>query len=197
MSACSVHEPNPPPAPSADLTGTTGKVILGSLSGLPQDGDAGAYSGTADLDWWYTVAAASIDGSRNPFSQLAGSYTAKTLDARATSTCSSSCRAVPANLEMWNVKLTAAVGGVKPGAAVHGPRRAPGVRAPRHDQVELRHHDRASCAATSPRSRSRASTCRRSSRRAAASPPARPATRRPATRCSTCSSAAAKPRAGS
>ena len=101
----------PPSATSSDLTGTGGAVALGSLLGSPQDADAGAYSGTSDLDWWYTVNPLSIDSSRNPLSALTGSYTNKELNAGPGNlNISLILSGSLANLSMWNAQLKAAVG---------------------------------------------------------------------------------------
>lgn len=68
-----------------DLTGTADPAFsLGGLGGKPVAAPAGVtYNGNADMDWWYTVDATSIDAMRNPpaAAQIAGSITAKTLTA--------------------------------------------------------------------------------------------------------------------
>ena len=53
-----------------DLTGTksTAPFALGFLHATPVSGTG--YDGTADLDWWYTSDAASIDGNRDPKTAL-------------------------------------------------------------------------------------------------------------------------------
>ena len=51
----------------ADLSGTSGAVVMGSLSGSPAVRPTPArYDGTNDLDWWYTVDPTTVDGNRNP-----------------------------------------------------------------------------------------------------------------------------------
>jgi cysteine-rich repeat protein len=61
-----------------DPTGASGAVTVGSMSGAPVAG--GGYSGTSDLDWWYTVDPNAIDGSRNALAQLTGSYSGGAVD---------------------------------------------------------------------------------------------------------------------
>jgi cysteine-rich repeat protein len=98
-------------ATPADLSGTTGSVNLGPMNGHPQDADGGAYSGTSDLDWWYTVDPASIDANRNPLSLLPGSYTNKQLNAGpGRVSLSLTLSGSPATLNMWSVILRAAIG---------------------------------------------------------------------------------------
>jgi cysteine-rich repeat protein len=95
----------------ADLSGTSGAVALGPLSGHPDNADAGGYSGTSDLDWWYAVDPASIDANRNPLSTLPGTYTNKTLAAGpGRLTLALTLSGSPASLSMWNVDLRAAIG---------------------------------------------------------------------------------------
>jgi cysteine-rich repeat protein len=125
-----------PPAP-ADLSGTTGSVVLGSLLGSPEDGDAGAYSGTSDLDWWYLVSPASINPStRLPLSTLAGTYTAKELSAGPGSLdIGLILSGSPANLQLWNAKLKAAIGATKALTVSTG--LPPGHAAAEHDEAAL------------------------------------------------------------
>jgi cysteine-rich repeat protein len=95
----------------ADLTGTTGPVVLGSLSGLPQFADAGAYDGTSDVDWWYTVDPATIDSARNALSTMTGTYTNKTLTAGpANLALKVNLSGSPAALQLWNAMIQVAVG---------------------------------------------------------------------------------------
>jgi cysteine-rich repeat protein len=54
-----------------DLTGSDSMMVpfaLGFLHGTPAAG--AGYSGTSDLDWWYTSDTASLDGNRNPKTSL-------------------------------------------------------------------------------------------------------------------------------
>jgi cysteine-rich repeat protein len=96
-----------------DLSGTSGAVVMGSLSGSPQFGDAGAYDGTSDLDWWYTVDPSTIDGNRNPLAtnSMNGTFTNKTLVAGpANLGLKVNLSGSPAALQMWNAKISVAVG---------------------------------------------------------------------------------------
>jgi cysteine-rich repeat protein len=61
-----------------DSTGTAGPVTVGSLSGTPVA--VGGYSGTKDLDYWYTVDPNSIDGARNALAMLTGTYAGGAVD---------------------------------------------------------------------------------------------------------------------
>ncbi len=127
---------NPPSATAADLSGTTGPVYLGSLLGSPQDADAGAYSGTNDLDWWYTVNPLSIDSNRNPLSALSGSYTNKELNAGPGSlSISLILSGSLANLNMWAAQLKAAVGATNAPTVSSGT--TPGHLASEHDKAGL------------------------------------------------------------
>ncbi|MBK7402047.1 MAG: DUF4215 domain-containing protein [Myxococcales bacterium] len=63
-----------------DLTGTSDPAVtLGQMGGTVVTGTG--YSGTSDLDWWYTVDPLSIDATRTPTATLAGSIAAKVLNA--------------------------------------------------------------------------------------------------------------------
>jgi hypothetical protein len=64
-----------------DLTGTTTQpsIHLGMVGGTPVAG--AGYSGSADLDWWYTVDPTTIDGSRVPKAQVSASIAASVLTA--------------------------------------------------------------------------------------------------------------------
>lgn len=126
----------PPSATSSDLTGTGGPVALGSLLGTPQDADAGAYSGTSDLDWWYTVNPLSVDSNNNPLSALSGSYTNKELNAGPGNLdISLILSGSAANLSMWNAQLKAAVGATEVLKTSTG--LPPGHLASEHDMPSL------------------------------------------------------------
>jgi cysteine-rich repeat protein len=109
-----------------DLSGTMGPVVIGALSGTPQFADAGApdgggYSGTSDLDWWYTVDPTTIDGSRNPLSTLAGTYANKVLSAGpGLLNMKVNLSGSLAALVMWNAKLKVAIGASGPPTASSG-----------------------------------------------------------------------------
>jgi cysteine-rich repeat protein len=63
-----------------DLTGTSDPAIeLGILNATPVMG--AGYSGTSDLDWWYTVDPMSIDATRGPKTKMSGAIAAKVLTA--------------------------------------------------------------------------------------------------------------------
>jgi cysteine-rich repeat protein len=65
-----------------DLTGTssTAPFALGFVNSSVVSGTG--YDGTMDLDWWYTVDTASIDGNRNPKTSLMnGKFAGSTLSA--------------------------------------------------------------------------------------------------------------------
>jgi len=97
----------------ADLTGTSGAVTLGSLSGAVQYADAGAYEGGSDVDWWYLFDSTMVDGSRNPLTSLAGTFSSKMLSAgpgRITIKLYLSGSA--ARLDLWNAKLQVLIGTV-------------------------------------------------------------------------------------
>ena len=61
-----------------DPTGVAGAVAAGSLSGAPVAG--AGYSGTSDVDWWYTPDPGSIDGNRNALATLTGTYSGGAVD---------------------------------------------------------------------------------------------------------------------
>jgi cysteine-rich repeat protein len=123
-------------ATPADLSGTTGPVTLGSLGGSPVNGDAGAYSGTSDLDWWYTVDPTTIDSNRNPVSTITGTYASKTLNAGPGSLdLELILSGSPAKLDMWNVILTAAIGPTNAPTVSTGS--TPGHLASEHDAPGL------------------------------------------------------------
>jgi cysteine-rich repeat protein len=64
-----------------DLTGSSASgFTLGFLNAAPVM--ASGYDGTNDVDWWYTIDAASIDGMRNPTAlMMNGKFVAGTLSA--------------------------------------------------------------------------------------------------------------------
>jgi cysteine-rich repeat protein len=66
-----------------DLSGTTDSSLqVGVAKGTPLSAPAGVtYDGTNDLDWWYSIDAADIDGSRVPTSLLSGSIAGGRLTA--------------------------------------------------------------------------------------------------------------------
>ena len=61
-----------------DLSGAKDSAVaLGVLYGNPSS--AAGYDGKSDLDWWYAALGNTIDASRKPLSQLAGSITGNVL----------------------------------------------------------------------------------------------------------------------
>jgi cysteine-rich repeat protein len=96
----------------ADLTGTTGSVVLGSLAGIPDFADAGtAYNGNSDVDWWYAVDPTMVDTSRNPLTTLSGTFSGKTLNAGpGRITIKVDLSGSPARLDLWSAKLRVAIG---------------------------------------------------------------------------------------
>jgi cysteine-rich repeat protein len=119
-----------------DLSGTSGAVVLGSLSGTPQHADAGAYDGTADVDWWYTVDPTTIDAQRNPLNTMTGTFVNKTLQAGpALLALKVNLSGSPAALQMWNAKISVSAGGATtPLTSAGGP---PGHLASEHVKSSL------------------------------------------------------------
>jgi hypothetical protein len=71
------------------------------------------YNGTADLDWWYTIAPVSIDANRNPLDKLTGFISAKTLTAGPGKlSIGVNFAGAPGALRMSNARLTMSVGAV-------------------------------------------------------------------------------------
>jgi cysteine-rich repeat protein len=64
-----------------DLAGKTGTTNVGSVTGLPSYADAGAYDGSADLDWWYPVDPSSLSGGQIVSKLLPGTFSAAGLSA--------------------------------------------------------------------------------------------------------------------
>jgi cysteine-rich repeat protein len=96
----------------ADLTGTSGNVVLGSLAGNPEMVvDGGAYNGNADLDWWYSVDPTTVDSNNNPLFTLNGTYTNKLLSAGpGNMSLKVNLSGSSAALSMWNAKIKVTVG---------------------------------------------------------------------------------------
>lgn len=96
-------------APGADLSGTSGPVSIGSLSGDPTT-NAPPYDGQNDMDWWYTPNPTHIDGMRRARAQLAGSFSAGTLDATGSMNLIVSVGGGLANLAISSAKIRMKVG---------------------------------------------------------------------------------------
>ncbi len=95
----------------ASLTGMDDPSLqVGVVRGNPVAG--AGYSGTADLEWWYTVNVGTLDASRSPLDKLPGNITGNVLNAGPGS------MSLPVNffpsataiLRMTSVKLQVAVG---------------------------------------------------------------------------------------
>ncbi len=96
-----------------DLSGTADPAIeLGVVNGSPEtNGGMLAYDGTADLDWWYNADPLSLDANRIPTAKLAGSITAKVLDAGPGDlTLNLLITGSPAALAMSDVKVNISIG---------------------------------------------------------------------------------------
>jgi len=107
----------------ASLTGMDDPALqVGVVRGLPAAGLG--YSGVADLDWWYTVNAATIDATRNPLDKLPGNITGNVLNA-GPGTMSVPVNFFPSSaavLRMASAKLTATIGlSFAPGTSAGGP----------------------------------------------------------------------------
>jgi cysteine-rich repeat protein len=90
-----------------DLTGTTTQASfqLGMVGGTPVAG--AGYSGSADLDWWYTVDPTTVDGSRVAKVQVPASIAASVLTAGpGTINFPSLFSTVPATLPFVNANLS-------------------------------------------------------------------------------------------
>jgi cysteine-rich repeat protein len=98
-----------------DLTGATqaAGLSLGSLTGTPAtsgSGDAGAYDGTNDVDWWYTTAANSIDANRLPTSVLAATFASSQLSATGSIILTVQLAGANAVLDFSSTKIQSAIG---------------------------------------------------------------------------------------
>lgn len=95
----------------ANVTGaTSGAVTLGALAGTPATGSG--YSGARDLDWWYSLAASTLDANRNPTATMAGSIASGSLTAGPGSMSISLTLggATPSPINLSNVMLAARLG---------------------------------------------------------------------------------------
>ena len=97
----------------ADTTGQNGTCQLGAVTGAPAAAPLHeTYSGTSDLDWWYTTQLSSIDTSRVPLNRIPASITRASL---ATTTPGSMTLTLPlgsgpVQLKATGVKVKASVG---------------------------------------------------------------------------------------
>jgi len=95
----------------ASLTGTDDPSLqVGVVRGLPVAGPG--YDGAADLEWWYTTNAATIDAARNPIDLLPGSLFGNVLNAGpgSMSIPINFFPSAPSLLRMASVKLQVIVG---------------------------------------------------------------------------------------
>lgn len=95
-----------------DLTGTSEPALeIGFFAGTPVKPMGVTYDGTKDLDWWHTIAAASVDANRNPLEKLTGYISAKTLHAGPGKlTLGINFAGIPATLKMSDARLRASIG---------------------------------------------------------------------------------------
>jgi cysteine-rich repeat protein len=93
-----------------DLTGQNDSSLeLGILSGTPVM--TAAYDGTSDLDWWYTVAANTIDAQRDPLTKVQGSIASGVLTTQpAKVSITLSFAGTPGIMHMSAATLTAQTG---------------------------------------------------------------------------------------
>ncbi|MDI1476522.1 DUF4215 domain-containing protein [Polyangium sp. y55x31] len=98
----------------SDLSGTADPTVeIGVITGGPVLPMGAMYDGTADLDWWYTIAPLSIDANRNPIDKLPGFISANTLTAGPGKlSIGINFAGTPAALKMSNARLTASIGAV-------------------------------------------------------------------------------------
>jgi cysteine-rich repeat protein len=94
---------------SGDLTGATGAVTVGNLSGAPPS-NAPPYSGTSDLDWWYGPTPSSIDATRAPRATLTGTFTGSVLSATGRLNLITSVGGAVASLAVSGAKITMPIG---------------------------------------------------------------------------------------
>jgi cysteine-rich repeat protein len=106
-----------------DLSGTSGPVVIGSLSGTPEMPDAGPYNGNNDVDWWYATDPTMVDTSRNPLTTVTGTYTSKKLSVTSGRlTLKMQIAGSPAKLDIWNVQIEASIGSTStPKTSTGGP----------------------------------------------------------------------------
>ncbi len=95
-----------------DLSGNSDPFVeIGFLTGTPVAG--AMYDGTNDLEWWYTISAATIDANRNPLDKLTGYISGKTLyGGPGNVSLSINFAGIPATLRMSNAQVIASIGAV-------------------------------------------------------------------------------------
>jgi cysteine-rich repeat protein len=112
-------------ASGGDLTGVTGNVTVGSLSGDPTS-NAPPYDGTNELDWWYNPNPAHIDANRKPRATLTGAFGGGQLNATGTMNLIVSVGNGLANLAVSGAKIQMPIG------ATSAPTNATGTNPPGH-----------------------------------------------------------------
>lgn len=93
---------------SNDLSGQSGPVTIGSLSGAPST--TAGYDGTSDLDWWYVADPLTYDGAHDATATLTGSYAAGALDASGSANLTLNVGGSVALLRLSSVRMRGAVG---------------------------------------------------------------------------------------
>jgi cysteine-rich repeat protein len=97
----------------ADPTGQNGTLQIGGVTGNPVAAPLHqTYSGTSDLDWWYTTQADTLDGSRVPKNQIPASISHTNLATTGTGsmTLTLVIGSGPVQLNASGVKLKASIG---------------------------------------------------------------------------------------
>jgi cysteine-rich repeat protein len=133
---------------NGDLTGATGAVTVGNISGTPPS-NAAPYNGVSDLDWWYTATPSSIDAARMARATLTGTYSATGLSATGRLNLITSVGGALASLAVSGAKLTIPIGAsnVPKTAAAAAP---PGHVAAEHLLPTLQSYGSAGGTATAP-----------------------------------------------
>lgn len=95
-----------------DLSGGSDPAVdIGFLAAAPVKPVGVTYDGTKDLDWWYTISAASIDANRLPLESLAGFISGKTLHAGPGNvSLGINFAGIPATLKMSQARIEASLG---------------------------------------------------------------------------------------
>lgn len=94
---------------SGDLTGASGAVTVGNLSGTPPS-NAPPYNGTTDLDWWYGPTLSTIDATRTPRATLTGTFAGSVLSATGRLNLITSVGGALASLAVSGAKITMPIG---------------------------------------------------------------------------------------
>jgi cysteine-rich repeat protein len=134
----------------ADLTGTSGPVVIGTLSGTPEIPDGGAYNGNSDLDVWYLTDPTMVDSARNPLTTVMGTFNNKKLSVTSGRlTIKMQIAGSPAKLDIWNVQMQQTIGAASaPTLSTTGA--SPGHLASEHVQPGLMSFETAGVGANGP-----------------------------------------------